>query len=196
MTRSKREIDEFFKEYVFGFIWNDVAAVIAGAANYSAALCLLSYTEYLGGLIDGSLGISSPGMSSKRFKKALEYFAWNGDPNYYKDFKVQFRDLDFQEKDGDLYGLFRCGLAHEYFIKADSFVHNNANGICLADDAGVQVIEDNGQKRLRFHTNAYFRDFRDACQRYHKDLVQRQDADLLRNFCNALDRMSVREIRF
>jgi hypothetical protein len=61
---------------------------------------LLSYTEFLGGLINGTLGLQ--GKSHEQFNKALEYFEWNGDENYYKNFKVKFKNIDFVEKEGDI----------------------------------------------------------------------------------------------
>jgi len=191
--RTPKEIESYFEEFVFGLISGDCDAVIRARANYSAALCLLSYTEFVGGLVDGSLGKS--GASRKRFNHALSYFRWNGDENYYRDFKLRFVDLDGKEKDGDIYGLFRCGLAHEYFVKGDSFLHNNPDGRCVPEDAGVQVIEHDGEKRLRFHTNAYFRDFKDACKRYYEDL-KAGDTDLAAKLNEALDRIESRSIVF
>jgi len=202
---SEEEIKSYFKEYIFGFIFNDIENCIKAKANYTVALALLSYTEFLGGLINGTLGLRDK--SHEQFNEALKFFEWNGDGNYYKNFRIEFRDADFLEKEGDIYSLFRCGLAHEYFIKGDSLVHNNPTGYKdsqgkfysegrINSDAGVQVIDDNETKRLRFHNNAYFRDFKKAWQKYYKKLVEEKDQKLLRKFNNALERIRVREIRF
>lgn len=181
MNRTKKEIKNYFKKYIFGYIFNDIENCIKAKANYTVALALLSYTEFLGALINGNLG--EPGNSHKNFNKALEYFEWNENTDYYKDFKITFKDINGKEKDGDIYTLFRCGLAHEYFIKGDSFVHNNPNGFrdaagifygegCIDSDAGVQVIEEKGKKKLRFHNNAYFRDFKKAWQKYYRNIIR------------------------
>ena len=188
MRRSQQDIKKHFREYIFGFIFNDIHGCIKAGANYTVALALLSYTEYVGGLINGTLGLQ--GKSQEQFNKALEFFEWNGDGKYYKDFKQKYRDIDFQIKEGTIYALFRCGLAHEYFIKGDSLVHNNPNGYFVDGDAGVQVIDG----RLRFHTNAYVRDFNNAVQKYYEKLIKEKNQDLLDAYDSAMDRVSVREI--
>lgn len=200
-----KTIIEYFREYIFGYIFNDIQSCIKAKANYTVALSLTSYTDYLGGFINGTLGLQ--GKSKEQFQKAMEYFEWNEDLNYYKSFKIEFKDIDFVTKDGDIYTLFRCGLAHEYFIKGDSLVHNNPNGYtddkgifycegCIESDSGVQVIEDKGTKRLRFHTNAYFRDFKKACIKYYNELLDKKNLMLRENFINSFERIQVREIKF
>jgi len=205
MDRAEEEIKNYFKKYIFGFIFNDIENCMKAKANYTVALALLSYTEFLGGLINGTLGLQ--GRSGEQFNKALEFFEYKGDKDYYRNFKIKFKDVDFVEKEGDIYTLFRCGLAHEYFIKGDSLVHNNPDGYrdsngkfycegCTEDDTGVQIIDDNGKKRLRFHNNAYFRDFKNAWKKYYRKLVEEKDKDLLQKFNNTLDRIKVRKIVF
>jgi hypothetical protein len=86
-------------------------------------------------------------------------------------------------------------------------VYNNPDGYtdsegnfyregCISEDAGIQIIEDSGKKRLRFHNNAYFRDFKNAWLKYYEKLVEDEDEILLRNFNNSLARIGVREVRF
>lgn len=205
MIRTKNQIKKYFKDYIYGFIFNDIRSCIKAKANYTVALALLSYTDFLGGLINGTLGLQRE--SKNQFNKAIEYFEWNGDKDYYKNFKVKFKDVDFVEKNGDIYTLFRCGLAHEYFIKGDSLVLNNPGGYtdgegkyycngCIDEDSGVQIIGEGSKKRLRFHNNAYFRDFEKAWKRYFNELVEKENEDLLNNFNNALDRIATRKIKF
>lgn len=200
MDRSQEKIKDYFKEYIFGFIFNDIENCIKAKANYTVALALLSYTEFLGGLISGTLGLRDK--NRERFNSALNFFDFEGNTKYYKEFKVKFRDVDYLEKDGDIYTLFRCGLAHEYFIKSDSLVHNNSDGYkdelginhcdgCLQSDAGVQFVGD----KLRFHNNAYFRDLKKACKKYYEKLIEEKNINLLKNFNNALDRIEIRRIR-
>lgn len=134
--KTKEEIIDFFHEYIFGFIFNDIQNCIKATADYTVALALLSYTEFLGGLINGKLGLEK--WSKKNFGKALDYF-----PKQYKSLKnikiEYYVNKKRQEKMG-LYEIFRYGLAHEYFIKGGrkiSCVWNNPNGY-TADHIGVK----------------------------------------------------------
>ena len=192
MIRSIEQIIDFFNEYIFGFIFHDLEYCIQARANYVVALALLSYTEYIGGLITGKLGMRD--QSASNFRKALEYFEWNGDANYYKDFKVKYTDEQGQESEADIYTIFRCGLVHEYFVKGDSFVHNNPSGYVVEDDKGIGWINENGQDRLRFHCNAYFRDLKKAVLKYYKLLICDKNPNLLQAFNEALDRVEKRKV--
>lgn len=195
------EISIYFKDFIFGFIFNDIQKGINSGSNYLVALGLLSYTEYMGGLIKGTLGVRKG--SSKRFKAALEYFEWKGDSNTYKEFKVEYVDEKDIKKPGTIYDLFRCGLAHEYFVKGDSFVHNNPGGYidkdtgvfycegCIPENVGVQIV--NGQ--LRFHTNAFFRDFKNAWVKYYYDLIEGPRKEEMQEIFNkAMERINSRRL--
>jgi hypothetical protein len=57
MDTLLRAILHIFDEYVFGFMRSDIDAAIQGNANYLAALGLARYTEVLGGLRTGELGV-------------------------------------------------------------------------------------------------------------------------------------------
>ena len=192
MTRSTEQIIHFFDEYIFGFIFNDIDRCIHARANYVVALSLLSYTEYIGGLITGKLGIRNE--SSNNFNAAMEYFECNGDRKYYKDFKMHYTDENNKTSDADIYKIFRCGLVHEYFVKGDSFVHNETSYL-PSEDKGVSWELVDGKERLRFHCNAYFRDFRNAVKKYYKLLIIDKDPNLLKNFNEALDKIESRKIK-
>ncbi len=199
MTINSDEIQKYFDEYIFGFIFQDIQSCIQAQTNYTTALALLSYTEFLGGLINGTLGLRD--RSREQFNKALEFFDWNEDLAYYRNFKVKIREVDFLDVSADIYSLFRCGLAHEYFIKTNAYVHNNpqgftdGNGIiypdgCLPTDAGVQKIDG----RLRFHNNAYFRDFKKAWRKYLHALIIEKNKNLVLKYSNSLQRVAVRRL--
>ena len=192
MARSQSQIIDYFQEYIFGFIFRDIERCVEAKANYVVALALLSYTEYIGGLITGKLGLKKE--SAENFNTALEYFEFNGDKNYYKDFKVKYTDENGKKSEADIYKMFRCGLVHEYFVKGDSFIHNNPSGLVEPEDAGIGWIGDAGQRRLRFHTNAYFRDFKNAVMKLYKLLIVDREPNLLKNFNKALDRLENRKI--
>lgn len=130
-------VKEYFDEFIFGYMFTDIENCIYAKANYTVALALLSYTEYLGGFVNGTLGLRDK--SQEQFNKALEYFDWNGDFEYYKNFRQPYIDIDSKNKVGNIYSLFRCGLAHEYFIKGDALVLNNP-GI-YTDNNGIMHTE-------------------------------------------------------
>ncbi len=182
------EIKEYFDEFVFGFIFRDIENSIKAKANYVVALALLTYTEYLGGLITGDLGLQNK--SKTNFDTALKYFEWKGDKKYYSKFKVELEDSKSTKKMG-VYEIFRCGLIHEYFSKGTCVVHNNSQhpDHCVGEDAGVGWINN----RLRFHNNAYFRDFKHAVNKYYAELVQGVQKG--NDFSAAIKRISSRKVK-
>ncbi|OGO06635.1 MAG: hypothetical protein A2Y92_05360 [Chloroflexi bacterium RBG_13_57_8] len=190
MWRSKDDIKDHFKTFIFGFIFTDINNCIQARANYVVALALLSYTEYLGALIKGKIGNSS----GADFEATLKYF-----PIEYRSLKnalvIQYFDKNgnpLLDKNGNpkkekgIYGLFRCGLAHEYFIKGLGIVNNNENGYADPRRIGIELkdISPNeplykiSHKRFIFYTNEYFRDFQCAVNKIYKNLLDDFDADL------------------
>ncbi len=99
------EIRSFFDSYVFGFMCADIEREIAIArsgqlaGNFLCALGLLVYTEFMGGLLLRKLGSKE---TSKLFNAFFDYMG----PSY-KNFR----------NNHNVYKVFRCGLAHEYFVK-------------------------------------------------------------------------------
>lgn len=199
MQRSKEYIIDYFHEFIFGFIYHDIDQCIRAQANYVVALALLSYTEYLGALVSGHIGLGNKGRQS--FRKALSYF-----PEEYKQVNdsivIQYVDKDGKpvlEKKGkkkgkpkqekEIYGLFRCGLVHEYFIKGESIIYNDPYG---PTKSHIGIIKTGG--KLEFHTNEYFRDFRLAIDKIYKLLVLDSNPKLMEGFNKSLDRISSRKI--
>ena len=79
-------------------------------------------------------------------------------------------------------------------------MHNNQiqitdNG-CIDSGKGVQVIEYSGQKLLRFHNNAYFRDFKLAWKKYIEEITINNDPKLISNFSTSISRIHNRKILF
>src|SRR2546428_4452653 len=117
---ASAEVDQIFRDYVFGFIKSDIEreiwlATIAehdeahgrrlpGGGNILAALGLCCYTEFLGSFITGKKG---QGTSKENF---LAFFRRLG-----KCYEA-FANVE------DVYDTFRCGLAHEYAVKKDCTV--------------------------------------------------------------------------
>ncbi len=198
MQRSKEDIVDYFREVISGFIYHDIERCIEARANYIVALALLSYTEYIGGLISGNLGLN--GKRRDNFNEALEYFP---EKEKYQEIdsklKIEYIDEKGQTKsDTGIYSLFRCGMIHEYFIKAFSAtkVNNNPDGYCRDDRIGIQIetAANDSDKRLVFYTNEYFRDFRLAVDKLYKLLVLDSNPELMKGFNESLDRISARRI--
>lgn len=149
---SRQEVDKFFNEYVFGFIYPDIQREIELArsstpgGNLLAALGLLCYTEFMGGISRGSFTAGSP---RKRFNK---FFREMGQP--YADALGRI----------DVYEIFRCGLVHEYLVK----------GRCQI--AMLKGLEPCGLGKLPngqyyFVVETYFEDFKTACQAVYNRLM-------------------------
>ena len=204
MQVSEWQIIDYFKQFIFGFIYSDIERCIEARANYIVALALLSYTEYIGALISGNLGLKNKG--KKSFKKALEYF-----PKEYRDIdsslEVEYTDEKGDpKKDSGIYSLFRCGMVHEFFIKGFATVYNDPLG-CTKDHIGVIKAEHliewpeelsiapYKNKVLEFYTNEYFRDFRSATEQIFKRLIVDKDPQLMEGFRKSLYRVYKRRIK-
>jgi hypothetical protein len=155
----------FFGQYVFGFIYQDIQVAIDGDANYLAALGLVAYTEFMGGLVDGTLG--KIGKSKSRF-----YSFW-------RRMGPEYRSIQAQRALVKIYSNVRSGLVHSYFISQDSVVKMSV-GDGHGQRCGVEVIEPGGT--VMFIVEKYFADFKAACQLYHDDLVAQKNEKLLQRF--------------
>ena len=199
MGMSELSIDEFFKEFIFGFVYTDIERCIQAGANYVVALALLSYTEYIGGLISGNLCSRDRGIANVNFNTALEYF-----PKGYQDINsslvVEYIDEKGKfQRDCGIYSLFRCGMIHEYFIKGLGTVINDPKGRVHSDQIGISVLPVEmptglTEKYLLFHTNEYFRDFRSAVDKIFKLLTVEKDQALLKLFAQSIHRADSRRV--
>ena len=176
-------------------MYSDIGNCIKARANFAVATILMAYTEKIGALINGNLGKS--GTSKHDFNTFIEYLDFKGDREHYKNFKIQYKEDPSQNiKTIYIYEAFRCGFVHEYFPKLPCLVHNNANDInqFVEDDAGIDWINHEGKKTLRFHTNAYFRDFRKAIDEIYKQIFVQNDPGIIVNIENSLKRILNRVI--
>jgi hypothetical protein len=114
-----------------------VAGVPPGGGNLMIALALLSYTEYGGRLKNNDF---SDGTSRKNFN---DFFSDLGPA--YKQFLAQ----------RNAYKIFRCGLAHEYYVKKDCVIAIRSRTQLSAG------IGHNGTQYF-FVIQKYFEDFRIA----------------------------------
>jgi hypothetical protein len=163
---TREQIGKFFDEIVFGFIYHDLGAAICGKANYLAALGLVAYTEFMGGLVHRTLG--EPGKSEARFREFLTRMG----PEYAK-------------KADAIYDESRSGLVHQYFIAADSTVQMHIGG-----DRGLTCGVEEHDGKTYFIVEKYYRDFKTACEQYYRDLLDAcdgaGDTSLLENFSKAV----------
>jgi hypothetical protein len=152
---DKTQIDQA-KEFIFSDIEREIALadsserrlgrmflrfarVPRGAGNFIAALSLLSYTEFGGRLKNNDF---SDGNARKNFD------------DFFGDLGAGYRQLLTQH---NVYRIFRCGLAHEYYVKKDCVI---------AIRSGQQLsagIGHDGQQFF-FVVERYYRDFKAAFQ--------------------------------
>ena len=104
-----------------------------------AALALLSYTEYAGRL------------KNKDFS----------DQNSRKNFDEFFADLgdDYEKFLGShkVYKIFRCGLAHEYYVKKTCTI-----AMLQGSESTTAISYNDAGKRYIFVVEKYFEDFKTA----------------------------------
>jgi len=202
VQRSDWQIADFFHTYIEGSIYNDIERCIKAEASHVVALALLSYTEFIGGLISGNLGKSS---ATENFGRALKFF-----PEEYRkinsSIQLQYVDRGKQiTRKTRIYDVFRCGLVHEYFIKGHVLIHNNPDGHAdehigiLRKEHIIEFPVETGlppypSRYLEFHTNEYFRDFKLAVGKIINLLLIDRDEKLLRGFNESLDRIRLRRI--
>jgi len=195
MIIDKNFILDYFQEYIFGFMYSDLENCIRAKANFAVAALLMSYTENIGGLITGNLGLI--GTSKADFSTVLEYFTFVDDTRHYKDFKITLKEADqSKERNFTIYEAFRCGLIHEYFPKLPCIIHNNADDVAhyVESDAGIGWIIHKGQKTLRFHTNAYYRDFKNAVDKVFRQVFIQNDPGITTNIEKSLGRIFSRKL--
>ena len=114
MNASQKAILHAFDDHVFGAMRAEIDWAIRGEAANLAALALVAYTEFLGGIVTGDLG--RQGCSGSNFRAFLPYLG--------PDYKALAR------RGVDIYDRVRCGLAHEYFIKGESTIWPKASAPC------------------------------------------------------------------
>lgn len=193
MIIDKNFILDYFNEYIFGFIFHDIENCIKAKANFAVATLLMAYTEKIGSLINGNLGLSNH--SQEDFNKFLEYFEFNRDQNYYNKFDIEFKENEIK-KSMNIYIAFRCGLIHQYFPKLPCIIYNNPNDInhYTSDDAGIGWIDHEKIRTLRFHTNAFNRDFKKAFDKIFRQVFVQNDPGLTTKIEESLKRIFNRDL--
>lgn len=116
------------------------AEIPLGGGNFLAALGLLCYTEFLG-KITYECKKNGRDWSSENFNKAFDRFG----PKY----------AELRSSGLNVYDVFRCGLAHEYYAK------NNCTIYMLRHDQAT-ALGRSSDGRLYFNVEHYFEDFMKA----------------------------------
>jgi len=157
---GKDIVDAFFVEYVYGFMFTDIEREIAlarlnlGGGNFLAALGLLCYTEYLGAVKRDNL---EPGSSRQNFDA------------FFNTLGPEYAALGTEM---NVYGVFRCGMAHEYFVKKNCVIAM----LKSSERCGLGRFQDGG---LYFVVERYFEDFAAACKRLHEEIRGRPPPGVL-----------------
>jgi hypothetical protein len=206
---SHEDVQVFFEEYIFGYIFADIQKQIdlarseltvtypdffssvimpeidpntlqlarQGGGNFLCALGLLCYTEFMGGLVKGGF---SKGSARSRFNAFF----------YRMGQQYTLFDQELKQKTGsDVYSVFRCGMAHEYFVKKSSIIFMLSGGVNRnitvdgeklsmfvapsmwigPSDSGIGYL-DNGKYFLV--VEQYFKDFAQTCQSIYQDIMK------------------------
>ena len=166
-----RSILHTFDEYVFGFMRSDIDAAMRRNANFLSALGLVSYTEVLGGLRTGELGVRRK--SRHNFEAFLPYMG--------------YEYAQFKKKNIDIYDVVRCGLVHNYFIKGNDPIiwMNVAAG---SNTCGIVAIPDGP---TYFLVNVYRNNFFAGATKYRDEILDASDPTLANNFQRGMSKIGI-----
>ncbi len=215
MAITETKVREFFEKHFLEWMCSDIKNCIGARANFAVAALLMTYTENIGSFIEGHLG--SSGTAEPDFNKFLGFFEFKGDRNYYKDFEIRYKDSKSDAvQRANIYKAFRCGLIHEYAPKFPCVIENHGDRIdyFTKEDAGIAWIvpplstvnvssysgyiplPKAGKPFLRFHTNAYFRDFKNALNEVYDTVFNRKDPILISKAQTSLEKVLGRTLIF
>lgn len=131
-----------------GFIYSDIERELKlaksgkDAGNFLAALGLLCYTEFAGKLKYGS------GAASRNFNQFFDELGYR-----YKKFRSNH----------NVYDIFRCGLAHEYYVKKTCQI--------AMFGAGKRIGIGRARSKVYYLVvEKYFEDFKNAFEKLERYL--------------------------
>lgn len=166
---SKAQLDKYFNDYVFGFMFTDIRREIDhgrahlagtsrdGGGNFLAALGLLCYTEAVGKVA----AANPPRSTSSAFVTFFDSFA----EGRYGEWRRGWECKSGRRVED----VFRNGMAHEYLPKKPARV------LMLGDALPALGQDDPPNGPLFFFVEAYFRDFTDAAKKLHRRLSKLQN---------------------
>lgn len=133
-------------EHFLRRFWLRRAKVNPGGGNFMAALALLSYTEFAGRLKNNDF-------SDQNSRKHFD--------DFFKDLGPSYQQFLSQH---NVYKIFRCGLAHKYYVKQDCVI-----AVRSRSGAGAGIGFDG--KQYFFIIEPYFQDFRNAFEALCQELT-------------------------
>ena len=139
LTDMDRDKFQQAREFICADIEREIALARdgSGAGNFMCALALLCYTEFMGGAKRGKFQRSE---ARRNFE------------SFFADLGVEYTSLT---RAINVSGVFRCGLAHEYFVKEDCTIY------MLGDKQPGLGMDGN---RYYLVVEQYFKDFKKAVQ--------------------------------
>ena len=157
-------------DYIFNWMLKDIKREIEiaksgkDAGNVLCALGLMAYTEFMGSLMPSNENVK---YSSQIFNEFLRYMG------------KEYSDL-LDVKKINVYDHFRCGLAHEYFIKNTCTIAmlNSTEGKLKVEGNPIEEIEKPVNCGIIVASNGnylmvvekYYDDLFSACERLIKNL--------------------------
>lgn len=162
---TRRQVESYFNEYVFGFMENDIqrelmfARTPHGGGNVLAALGLVVYTEVLGRIRTRN-DPSTPNLKyAANFNACFDLMGAG-----YASWRARFERRERRP----LYSALRNGLTHEYAPKVPFKVV-----IFCGPRGEPRVAIARRSRRYIFVVEAYLRDFRTAARRIYVELMAR-----------------------
>ena len=116
-----------------------------GGGNFLAALALLCYTEFAGELKYNCKRRNGAEYASENFNKFFDDIG--------KGYKA------FRTSGINVYNIFRCGLAHEYYVKDNCTIFMKSR----IPGPGIGRAQDG---RFYFVVESYYEDFKNAFNRF------------------------------
>ena len=104
-----KQVDSFFSQFIYGWMFKDIEKMIEIGCNYPAALCISVYCEVLGKLFKQDF---RSGNNRVKFQAFLPFLGQK-----YIDV-----DNDLKKTGDSLYSRLRCGLVHDYLLKQEDIV--------------------------------------------------------------------------
>jgi hypothetical protein len=148
-SEKERLIENFMLPDIESCLQN---CVKTGYGSFVLALALSAYTEALGGLVRGRLGVS--GESERNYRAFLERMNYSS------------------EESGEYYDKVRCGLVHQYLAKGQSSVGS------LGNKKGIEKREGT----IHFDIFVYYDELKRAYNSSKSEIKVQFEQELTRNY--------------
>lgn len=139
---------------------HDIPMAIQSRCHHLAAMGLVTYTEFLGGLFRGDL-------QNRQGRANYEAFIRNFFGDCYTEVDSRLRKAGLK----GLYSVARSVIAHEYFMKLTSIVSID---IQTSTKCGV-AYDPNGNFKIVLSVKQYFQDLKEAFHKYRSKVKLEQE---------------------